>query len=311
MAGEKRHDGSGIWVVYALIFIAILTAAGCSSKKEEKKTEESYPAKTDGNNPAENNEIQVAEPPALVLPEANGAAEVNQAEVNQTARESNEACGAGISTDAFLKEFNKTSDSERKVERLRSLFDRASEQDPCVIGIVRAAVTEEDANVALEAIELLQGYESPEVLPAIVNAMAHPNEEVRQTAVRMLSDINDPQTGVLLATALSDESEDVRSSAIDITKYKDEQVQFKVLEAAISSPFSDIKDESVFMLEYLGGHRAIDILIEALQDRDTEFRESAASAISMLIDKEFESYKEAKAWWEKNKNKYDKDLSHY
>ncbi len=311
MADAKGHYGSGIWAVYALIFITVLTAASCSSKKEEKKTEESYPAKTEGNSPAENNEIQAAEAPALVLPEANGAAEINQTEVSQTARESDEPCGVIISTDAFLKELNETSDSERKIELFGSLSDMASEQDPCVIGIVRAAVTEKDANVALAAIELLQGYESPEVLPAIVSAMAHPNEEVRQMAVQILSDINDPQTGVLLATALSDESEDVRNSAIDITRYKDEQVQFKVLEAAISCPFGDVKDESVFMLEYLGGHRAVDILIEALQDKDAEFRENVASAISMLIDKEFESYKEAKAWWEKNKNKYDEDLSPY
>jgi HEAT repeat protein len=82
-----------------------------------------------------------------------------------------------------------------------------------------------------------------------------------------------------------------------------------VLEAAIACPFSDIKEESVFMLEFIGGHRAVDILIEALRDKDAEFREKVGSAISMLLDKEFESYKEAKTWWEKNRDRYDEDLS--
>jgi hypothetical protein len=63
------------------------------------------------------------------------------------------------------------------------------------------------------------------------------------------------------------------------------------------------------MLESAGGHRAVDILIEALQDKDAKFCKEVTSAISTLIDMEFTSYEEAKTWWEKNKNKYDEDLS--
>jgi HEAT repeat protein len=63
------------------------------------------------------------------------------------------------------------------------------------------------------------------------------------------------------------------------------------------------------MLENIRDHRAVDILIEALRDEDAEFREKVSSAISMLLDKEFESYKEAKTWWEKNRDRYDEDLS--
>ena len=170
-------------------------------------------------------------------------------------------------------------------------------------------MAEEDANVALAGIELLQGYESPEVLPAIADAMAHPNEDVRQTALNLLLDVNDPQAGDLLVTALSDESEDIRDAALDITEYKDEQIRFRVLETGISSPYGDTKEKSVFMLEYMGGRHAVDILIEALRDKDAEFREKVGSAISMLLDKEFESYKEAKTWWEKNRDRYDEDLS--
>ncbi len=130
-----------------------------------------------------------------------------------------------------------------------------------------------------------------------------------ETAVGILSDINDPQTGDLLATAVSDESENIRNAALDVAGYKDEQVQFKVLEKGISCPYGDTKEESVAMLENMGGHRAVDILIEALQDKDAEFREKVTSSISTLIDKKFGSYEEAKTWWENNKDKYDEDLS--
>jgi len=317
MVKTKKYYGFSVSTVYILFLLSIICIIiGCSSKKDETNAEKSYPAKTDYNTPSADKEAQEPEPPilpTLPLPVANQTADTNQADISQTetsqtVKKINEPCEVRISTDTLLNEFNRTSNGERKVELLQSLSDMAFDRDPCVIRVVQTAAAEKDANVALAAIELLQGYESPEALPAITKAMAHQDEEVRQTAVNMLLDINDPQTGNLLAAALSDKSEDIRNSTLDITKYKDKQIQLRVLETAISSPFSDVKENSIFMLEYLGGHRSVDILIEALRDKDTEFRERVASAISMLIDKEFESYKEAKTWWEKNRNKYDEDL---
>jgi hypothetical protein len=326
MSVAKGHYGFVIWTAYTITFIAIITTAGCSSKKEEKKTEEPPTAKKDINSPALEKKVQAEEKPALLPPEVNIATEINQADINQTevnyidTNESevgqaevnqiaNEPCEVRISADVFLKELNKTSDSEGKIELLNSLFDRASEQDPCIIGIVRAASTDADANVALAAIELLQGYESPEIVPAIADAMAHPSEEVRQTAINLVSDVNDPRTGDLLVMALSDESEDVRNSAMDITKYKDKDIQYRVLEAAISCPHKDTKEGSLFMLQYVGGQRSVDILIKAMQDTDAEFSEEARTAVNTLFDEEFETYKQAKSWWEANRNRYDEDLS--
>jgi len=318
MVNAKKYYGFFILAIRAFVLLSIICiVTGCSSKKDETNAEKPRPAKTDYNTPSADKEAQEPEPPilpTLPLPDANQTADTNQADISQTetsqtVKEIDEPCEVRISTDTVLNEFNRTSNSERKVELLQSLSDMASDQDPCVIRVVQTAVAEKDANVALAAIELLQGYESPEALPAITKAMAHPDEEVRQTAVNLLLDINDPQTGKLLSDALSDKSEDIRSSALDTIKYKDNQVQFKVLETAISSPYSDVKEESVFMLQYIGGPQAVDTLIEALRDKNAEFREEVSSAISALIDKEFGSYQEAKSWWKKNKGKYDEDLS--
>jgi len=309
MVKTKKHYGFPVSVVYILVlFSTICIIIGCSSKKDETNSKKSPSAKTEVNTPSADKEHRVPELPTLPSPEANQAANTPQIIKEVDTVEIEEPCEVAVSTDTLLKELTRTSDSDKKVEILRSMFDRASDQDPCVIKIVQKEVAEKDGNVALAAIELLQGYESPQVLPAIAKAMAHPDEDVRLTAVNLLLDINDPQTGDLLAAALSDKSEDIRSTALDEIKYKDTQVQFKVLETAISSSHSDVKEDSIFMLQYIGGPRAVDILIEALRDKDPEFRETVTSAISALIDKDFESYKEAKSWWEKNKNKYDEDL---
>jgi hypothetical protein len=300
MVKAKKQYGASISAVCILLvsLSIICVIIGCSSKKDKPGAGKSNPAKTDANTSSVNKSPQLPKPPILPLSDA-----------NQAAKETEGTRNIQIPIDSVWREFNVTSASERKIELFKFLPYKAFDHDPCAVAMVQTAVADEDSNVVLAGIEAVQGCTSPEVLPVVVKAMSNSNEEVKQTAINILSDINDPQTGDLLATAVSDESEDIRSAALDVAGYKDEQVQFKVLEKGISSPYSDTKEESVALLENTGGHRAVDILIEALQDKDAEFREKVTSAISTLIDKEFGSYEEAKTWWEKNKGKYDEDLS--
>jgi len=296
----KKQYGFSVSAVY-ILFISLSVIGiviGCSSKKDKSGAGKSHPAKTDANIPSAGKVSQLPKLPILPLPDA-----------NQAAKETNKSREDRILTDALRREYNKASSSERKIEVLQYLPDAALGRDPCSIAMALTAVADEDANVALAGIELVQGCKSPEVLSVVTKALSHSDEEVRRMALGLLSDIDDPQTGDLLVTALSDDSNDVREAALDIARDKDEQVQFKVLEKGISCSYGDTKEASVDMLEQAGGRRAVDILIGALQDKDAEFREKVASSINTLIDKEFASYDEAKAWWEKNKDKYDEDLS--
>jgi hypothetical protein len=317
MAKTKKYYGFFVSTVYIFVLLSVICIAiGCSSKKDKINNGKSSPAKNNVNSPSAHRDTdkkthksESSTLPILPSPEANQAANTPQIIKEVNTAKINEPCEAKISIDALLKEFKRTNDSERKIELLNSLSAMASDQDPCVIRVAQKAVADKDANVALAAVGLLQGYNSPEVLPAISEAMTHKNEDVRQTAVNLLLDINDPQTGNLLVSALSDKSEDIRNSSLDITKYKDKQTQYMVLEKAISSPYDDVKDNSVFMLEYLGGHGAVNILIEAMRNKDAEFHEKVGDALNMLLNQEFKSYNEAKTWWDKNQSKYDEDLT--
>lgn len=316
MAKTKKRYGFLVLAAYIPVILSICTIIGCSSKKDVN-AEKSSPPKTEINIPSAdaNKEPKIPALPIPPLPDANKAADVNQAvDVNQrtitpkAAVKPNESSEVKLSPAAILNKFNKAGSSERKTELLGSLSDMAMDQDPRVIKVVQAAVADKDANVALAAVELLQGYETPDILPAVTQAMTHPNEDVRQTALSLLLDIEDPRISKVLSDAVLDESENIRSTALDEIKYKEKDIQFKVLETAISSPYNDTKEEAVFMLQYTGGPQAVDILIEGLRDQNADFREEASSAISTLVDKEFTSYQEAKSWWKKNKSKYDEDL---
>jgi hypothetical protein len=300
---KKQYEFSvSTSTVYILLvsLAVICIVIGCSSKKDKDKqgAEKSNPAKTGANIPSTGKVSQLPKSPILPLPDA-----------NRTARKTNTPPKGEVSINTLRKEYNRADSSERKIELLQFMPDGAIDRDPCAIGMAQTAVADADGNVALAGIELVQGSNRPEVLPVVAKAMLHPDEEVRRMAVGLLSDIDVPQTGDLLIAALSDESKDVRDAALEIAGDKDEKVKFKVLEKGISCSYGDTKEDSVAMLESAGGHRAVDILIEALQDKDAKFCKEVTSAISTLIDMEFTSYEEAKTWWEKNKNKYDEDLS--
>ncbi|MGD0573395.1 MAG: HEAT repeat domain-containing protein [Sedimentisphaerales bacterium] len=300
MIKTKERYGFPISTVCILLvsLSIICIIIGCSSKKGKPSAGKSNPAKTGTNISSADKTPQLPKPPILPLPDA-----------NQIAKKTEETHNIQTRIDNVCTEFNVTNTIDRKIELFKFLPDKAFDRNPCVVAMVQTAVADEDGNLALAGIELVQGCKSPEVLPVVVKAMSHLDEEVRQTAVTILSDINDPQAGDLLAKAVSDESENIRSAALDAAGYKDEQVQFKVLEKGISCPYGDTKEDSVDMLENIGGLRAVGILIEALQDKDAEFREKVTSSIDAMIDKKFGSYEEAKTWWEKNKDKYDEDLS--
>jgi HEAT repeat protein len=173
---------------------------------------------------------------------------------------------------------------------------------------VQKAARDQDAEVAQAALDLLNGYESPDILRAVETAMQHADEQIRENAVRLLENVDDPQVGGLVALALDDTSENVRSAAIAVAEVQNEDIQLAVSQTAIASPYDEVKGAAVSMLENMGNKRAVDVLIDGLKDDNSDFRETVSETLESLIDKELKSYREAKDWWNRNKNKYDDEL---
>ena len=53
----------------------------------------------------------------------------------------------------------------------------------------------------------------------------------------------------------------------------------------------------------------MDILITGLKDSNPDFRDTVKSAIEFLVSQEFNTYDQAKKWWDANRGKYNDDLS--
>jgi HEAT repeat protein len=193
---------------------------------------------------------------------------------------------------------------------VESLIDLAFEEDPAVIGVVQKALAYPDVELGRAAIDLLEDYDTPEVLPALRLALQSEDEMIRISAVPSLARINHPCVSELLAMALNDTSEQVRAAALEaIQEHEDPIIQLSVLEKGIHGLYEDVKSQTVMILDERSDHRAMEILIQGLDDPSPAFREHLNETLYFLIEKEFNSYKEARKWWAENKHNYDTDLA--
>ena len=207
-----------------------------------------------------------------------------------------------------LSQFDSLADSDAKTEFISDFVDAHPEQ---AVGLVNKALNYSDAEVRLAAIETLSDNDQlgPEAVPAITKALKDADERVRQAAVEACSSLNSPDVAKILAQAVNDSSEDVRSAAFGAVGDKEPPVRLEVLKAGITSRYADAKEAAVTSLIDLSSPAAVDVLIPALKDPDPDFREDVSSAIEFLISQEFQTYDQAKKWWDANRKKFDDELN--
>ncbi|MHC4647947.1 MAG: HEAT repeat domain-containing protein [Planctomycetota bacterium] len=156
--------------------------------------------------------------------------------------------------------------------------------------------------------ELPEDYGAAAVLAEIEHALADDDYQVREEAVRRLADVNYPAVRDILVRALSDDSEDVRASALEVALEHGDHISSSVMKEGISSQYADVKYDIVTELEFKADHEAVEILIEGLRDADPAFREAVNEALDFLIEKTFEDYRHARAWWAQNRQNFDSEL---
>jgi hypothetical protein len=204
-----------------------------------------------------------------------------------------------------VSQYELLNSSDEKVEFLAGLSDAS---DSLVISAVRKALHDRDVEVRLAGMDLLAGRTSSEIIPLASQALGDKDPMVRKAAVLALETVKDPSTAKLLAGALNDPTEEVRVAVFDCIGDQDEAVKLTVFKAGIRSRFSDVKENTVTALMDLSCKGAVDVLILGLRDSDTEHRERINVALTFLIGQEFNSYEEAKNWWNSNRDNYDEHL---
>ena len=139
-------------------------------------------------------------------------------------------------------------------------------------------------------------------------AMLDDQDEIRVAAVEIVSQLEVKGAQDLLVKAVDDKSEEVRTAAFDGLDYQDPDGRNMVLAKGISSPFKDVRENVVSNITMNASHEGVNILIDGLKVEDKEFITEVQDQLEFLVDQKFNSYDDAKKWWDSNKDRYDEDL---
>ena len=209
---------------------------------------------------------------------------------------------------ADLKPLESLKDNDEKIEYIS---DYADEHPESAAVMVYNVLDDGDGEVRTAAMEMLamKELDDPNVVFVADKALRDSEPQVRQSAVEACTHVTDPAVGKVLLDALADESEDVRTAVLQVADQKEPDVFLPVLKAGITSKYEDVKESAVSSLIDASTPAAVDILITGLKDPNPDFRDTVKSAIEFLVSQEFNTYDQAKKWWDANHTKFNDDLS--
>jgi hypothetical protein len=323
----------------AALLLAIIFSAGCRRKQQDKSgqsrdtsvSEKLKSSEHDGLsktqlNAAEYNDQNFpnneAKETAIIVPDTNTNAtdadakpeikaaldanlkpESEQAEQPVTDQPEEETSSRPLDVNSFA-EMNDIGEKYSFISRL------AGQSPDLLPALIDKAL--DDKNPGVRALAMNQAMNNnlkgSELIPVIKKAMSDPESVIRQRAVDACADINELEVSNILLEALEDESEIVREAAISQAVKKDMPLRLTVLEAGITSQNTDVRMASAKELINTPSAAALDILITGLDDPDPVLHDAIKDMIKSRYEVEFDTYEQAQAWWNANRNNFTNDL---
>lgn len=218
----------------------------------------------------------------------------------------------GVDIDIIRNNLATCKSSDTRITLLRELIGI---KHPKILEIVDQELDNPDEEVRLEALELLDEFESEDIYPTLTKAMDDDSKEVRELAMEMVDTVYVPggndASAELICRGLNDKSEDVRDAAVNLLSDRPLYELEVVASEGIKSKHPEIKDDVLSELASRPSIRGVDIMIEGLLDKNEEFRTDVKDELEMIVDREFKSYRQAKEWWKKNQDKYEDEFAEY
>ena len=157
----------------------------------------------------------------------------------------------------------------------------------------------------LAAIRSLENIDDPIVVDLVMIAMDDPDPDLRKAALEVLKDMDNEEVNEALLAGLEDDNQEVTDKALGIMADSDSPAILPSLEQALKD--SDEKTQKIAMstLEDISDPGAVDILIETgLLSDNKAIRKEVIDSLEFITGQRFESYQEAKLWWELNRDTF-------
>ena len=197
-------------------------------------------------------------------------------------------------------------------DRLDLLSELYGSTNPLVLDIVYRELDNPNVDIRLDALDLLSEFKNEEIFENLSKALNDKSEDVRIAAIELLDDIEikggSSYEADLLAKGVGDKSEDVREAALSVLQDKPKFEIETIAETAIASKYPEVKEEILSYLTQDPSMNGVEIIMKGLLDKNQEFKENVQFELEVITDQEFDSYEEAKEWWNKNKALLEDDL---
>ena len=154
----------------------------------------------------------------------------------------------------------------------------------------------------LAALRSLENIDDPMVVDPIMIAMDDPDPDLRKAALEVLRDREYEEINEVFIAGLEDDNQDVTERAMEILADGDSANILPSLEQAMLSSDGQIKRKAIVTLEDIEDVRAIDMLVAGLQSNDADIRRELFDSIEFITEQRFESYEEARIWWDLNRD---------
>lgn len=193
------------------------------------------------------------------------------------------------------------------------LFDELyGTKHPKILEIVNRELDNPNEEIRLEALELLSEFGNEDIFNVLFKALNDKSANIREAAIDLLDTV-EIQGGSnieadLLAKGVSDKSEDVRDVALSILSDKPKFEMEIVAETAIKSSYIEVKEEILGELNTNPTMNGVEIIISAMQDKNSEFRDSVRDTLEDITDQEFATYEDALDWWNQNSSKFQEEF---
>lgn len=197
-------------------------------------------------------------------------------------------------------------DSDSKVEALEELIGI---DHPDILPTIELALDDEDPVVREVALDAIMNINSEEVVPIVIKALDDPEPDLRLFALDALMDVKSANINDALQKAMKDENEEVREGVMDLLFIAENPAALPTIKMAFSDPSPEIREGALTCIEDIRDKGAVDILIyDGMLSDYEDVREASKEALEFITDEEFETYDEAKAWWNKNRNSFEFDF---
>jgi len=193
-------------------------------------------------------------------------------------------------------------DASRKEKTGKTIKEETLEAVNPAESVIRTDLSEKER---MAAVQELANLDRATRLEVVMNALEAESPNVRKAALAALADVDDEAVNVALLKAMEDENLGVREKAMEVMEHIESPNILPSLERALSDSDEDIREQALSILEDIPDHRAVDILIEkGLQHHDESIREETLNSLEFITDQRFESYVDAREWWDSNRDEF-------